>query len=193
MTKPQLPIALSIAGSDSGGGAGIQADLKTFQAFGVFGTTALTAVTAQNTEGVQAIHPIPLNIVRAQIDSVVGDLRPTGVKSGMLATAADIEVRLDSSDGSSGLVTYDADSNRLFQVSSDGKAALGAPPGTSALTVGPGPPGLGLPVDPRLDLEAGIIGNVLGIGSGAGQFSRKGFNTAADGHHCGFGADGLGF
>jgi hydroxymethylpyrimidine/phosphomethylpyrimidine kinase len=91
MANSTLPIALSIAGSDSGGGAGIQADLKTFQAFGVFGTTALTAVTAQNTLGVQAIHAIPLEIVRAQIDSVVGDLRPTGVKTGMLATAELVE------------------------------------------------------------------------------------------------------
>jgi hydroxymethylpyrimidine/phosphomethylpyrimidine kinase len=80
------PIALSIAGSDSGGGAGIQADLKTFQAFGVFGTTAITAVTAQNTLGVTAIHPIPAAVVRAQIDAVVWDLRPSACKSGMLAT-----------------------------------------------------------------------------------------------------------
>ena len=87
MTSSSLPIALSIAGSDSGGGAGIQADLKTFHAFGVFGTTALTAVTAQNTLGVQAIHPIPVDVVRAQIESVAGDLRPGGVKSGMLATS----------------------------------------------------------------------------------------------------------
>ena len=87
MTSSSFPIALSIAGSDSGGGAGIQADLKTFQAFGVFGTTALTAVTAQNTLGVQAIHPIPVDVVRAQIDSVAGDLRPRAIKSGMLATS----------------------------------------------------------------------------------------------------------
>ncbi len=87
MTASTLPIALTIAGSDSGGGAGIQADLKTFQAFGVFGTTALTAVTAQNTLGVQALHPIPTDVVRAQIDSVAEDLRPGGVKSGMLATS----------------------------------------------------------------------------------------------------------
>ena len=87
MKASPLPIALTIAGSDSGGGAGIQADLKTFQAFGVFGTTALTAVTAQNTLGVQAIHPIPIDVVRAQIDSVASDLRPDGVKSGMLANA----------------------------------------------------------------------------------------------------------
>ena len=86
MKKGIFPIALTIAGSDSGGGAGIQADLKTFHAFGVFGTSALTAVTAQNTLGVQAIHPIPIDVVRAQIDSVARDLRPGGVKTGMLAT-----------------------------------------------------------------------------------------------------------
>ncbi|MGD2045038.1 MAG: bifunctional hydroxymethylpyrimidine kinase/phosphomethylpyrimidine kinase [Gemmatimonadota bacterium] len=81
------PIALTIAGSDSGGGAGIQADLKTFQAFGVFGTSAITAITAQNTRGVDAIHAVPVDVVRAQIDAVVSDLRPAALKSGMLATA----------------------------------------------------------------------------------------------------------
>jgi len=87
MTPGKLPIALTIAGSDSGGGAGIQADLKTFHAFGVFGTSALTAITAQNTMGVRAIHPIPLETVRAQIDAVAEDLPPGSAKSGMLATA----------------------------------------------------------------------------------------------------------
>ena len=87
MTSPKLPIALTIAGSDSGGGAGIQADLKSFHAFGVFGTSAITAVTAQNTLGVRAIHPIPLRIVRDQIDAVAEDLPPGGAKTGMLATA----------------------------------------------------------------------------------------------------------
>ena len=80
-------VALTVAGSDSGGGAGIQADLKTFHAFGVFGTSAITAVTAQNTLGVTAVHPVPPQVVRAQIDAVVTDLRPGAVKSGMLATA----------------------------------------------------------------------------------------------------------
>lgn len=87
MTKPDIPIALTIAGSDSGGGAGIQADLKTFHSFGVFGTSAITAVTAQNTVGVFAIHPIPPLDVRAQIDAVATDLRPAALKTGMLATA----------------------------------------------------------------------------------------------------------
>ena len=81
------PIALTVAGSDSGGGAGIQADLKTFHAFGVFGTSAITAITAQNTKGVSAIHPVPLDVVRAQIDAVVSDLPPVALKTGMLATA----------------------------------------------------------------------------------------------------------
>ncbi len=85
---PTLPVALTIAGSDSGGGAGIQADLKTFQRFGVFGTTAVTAITAQDTTGVRGVHPVPLDLVRAQIDTVSEDLRPSAVKSGMLATAA---------------------------------------------------------------------------------------------------------
>ena len=82
-----IPRILIIGGSDSGGGAGIQADLKTFHAFGVFGTSALTAITAQNTLGVSAVHPVPLEVVRAQIDAVVGDLRPGATKTGMLATA----------------------------------------------------------------------------------------------------------
>ena len=81
------PVALTIAGSDSGGGAGIQADLKTFQAFGVFGTSAITAITAQNTRGVSGVHPIPIDMVRAQISAVVSDLFPTACKTGMLATA----------------------------------------------------------------------------------------------------------
>jgi hydroxymethylpyrimidine/phosphomethylpyrimidine kinase len=80
------PVVLTIAGSDSGGGAGIQADLKTFQALGCFGTSAITAITAQNTLGVTAIHPIPLDVVEAQIDAVAGDLPPAAVKTGMLAT-----------------------------------------------------------------------------------------------------------
>jgi len=81
-----LPVVLSIAGSDSGGGAGIQADLKTFHAFGCFGTTAVTAITAQNTLGVSGIHPVPATMVREQIEVVAEDLFPAAVKSGMLAT-----------------------------------------------------------------------------------------------------------
>lgn len=87
MDSDTYPIALTIAGSDSGGGAGIQADLKTFHALGVYGTSAITAITAQNTLGVHAVHPVPLADVRAQIDAVVTDLRPSALKTGMLATA----------------------------------------------------------------------------------------------------------
>ncbi len=85
------PVALTIAGSDSGGGAGIQADLKTFQAFGVFGCSALTAVTAQNTTEVTAVHALPEEIVREQIRAVATDIPPDAVKTGMLANAALVE------------------------------------------------------------------------------------------------------
>jgi hydroxymethylpyrimidine/phosphomethylpyrimidine kinase len=83
-----MRIALTIAGSDSGGGAGIQADLKTFQRFGVFGTSAITAVTAQNTRGVNAWDAVSPAMVRAQIDAVAQDLFPGAFKTGMLANAA---------------------------------------------------------------------------------------------------------
>ena len=81
-----LPVALTIAGSDSGGGAGIQADLKTFTAFATFGTSAITAITVQDTRGVTGVHPIPIDIVTGQIEMVAGDLGPAAVKTGMLAT-----------------------------------------------------------------------------------------------------------
>ena len=85
------PVVLTIAGSDSGGGAGIQADIKTFQAFGVFGTSAITAVTAQNTREVRAIQKIDPQIVSDQIRAVVEDLNPAAAKSGMLADTPIIE------------------------------------------------------------------------------------------------------
>ncbi len=87
-----MPAVLTIAGSDSSAGAGIQADLKTFAALGVYGASALTAVTAQNTRGVTAVHELPPEIVAAQIDAVVTDIRPDAVKTGMLANAEIIEV-----------------------------------------------------------------------------------------------------
>ncbi len=85
------PVALTIAGSDSGGGAGIQADLKTFHTFGVFGCSALTAVTAQNTLGVALVHAVPEEVVRAQIRAVATDIPPDAVKTGMLASADLVE------------------------------------------------------------------------------------------------------
>ena len=83
--------ALTIAGSDSGGGAGIQADLKTFAAHGVYGTSALTAVTAQNTRGVASWMALPPAMVRAQIDAVVGDIGADAVKIGMLGNATIVD------------------------------------------------------------------------------------------------------
>jgi hydroxymethylpyrimidine/phosphomethylpyrimidine kinase len=89
------PVALTIAGSDSGGGAGIQADLKTFAAIGVFGTSAITALTAQNTVGVRAVHPIPAAFVIAQVEAVLDDMDMRAVKTGMLATAANVAAVAD--------------------------------------------------------------------------------------------------
>jgi hydroxymethylpyrimidine/phosphomethylpyrimidine kinase len=86
-----MPIALTIAGSDSGGGAGIQADLKTFAALGVYGTSALTAITAQNTIGVTAVHTLQADLVTAQIEAVAGDMKLDVVKTGMLSSSAIVE------------------------------------------------------------------------------------------------------
>jgi hydroxymethylpyrimidine/phosphomethylpyrimidine kinase len=90
-----VPIGLTIAGSDSGGGAGIQADLKAFSALGVYGASAITAVTAQNTQAVTAVHEIPNNIISAQIDAVFDDLDVDAVKIGMLATSEIISTIVD--------------------------------------------------------------------------------------------------
>ncbi len=87
MTDRKTPIALTIAGSDSGGGAGVQADIKTFCAFGVYAASVVTALTAQNTRGVSGIHNIPTSFVSAQIDTVFDDLAVDAVKIGMLSTA----------------------------------------------------------------------------------------------------------
>jgi hydroxymethylpyrimidine/phosphomethylpyrimidine kinase len=85
------PIALTIAGSDCSGGAGIQADLKTFAALGVYGASVITALTAQNTRGVTGIHQVPADFVTAQIDAVFGDLDVKAVKIGMVAQLATID------------------------------------------------------------------------------------------------------
>ena len=86
-----VPIALTIAGSDSSGGAGIQADLKTFAALGVYGASVVTALTAQNTHGVTGIHQVPADFVTAQLDAVFGDLDVKAVKIGMVAQPSTID------------------------------------------------------------------------------------------------------
>ena len=86
-----MRIALAIAGSDSSGGAGIQADLKTFAAFGLYGASAITAITVQSTKGVEAVAPLSADLVTAQIEAVAGDLALHATKIGMLATAAIVE------------------------------------------------------------------------------------------------------
>src|SRR5579875_1628753 len=90
--SPESPVSspvscLTIAGSDSGGGAGIQADLKTFAALGVHGTSAITALTAQNTQGVAAVHSVPVKHLRAELDAVFDDFDIEAVKTGMLGDA----------------------------------------------------------------------------------------------------------
>ncbi|MGK2962777.1 MAG: bifunctional hydroxymethylpyrimidine kinase/phosphomethylpyrimidine kinase [Gemmatimonadaceae bacterium] len=89
-------VALTIAGSDSGGGAGIQADLKTFHRFGVYGTSAIAAITAQNTLGVSEWVSVPVKLLRAQIEAVASDLAPSAVKTGMLGSAEAVVAVADS-------------------------------------------------------------------------------------------------
>jgi hydroxymethylpyrimidine/phosphomethylpyrimidine kinase len=86
------PVVLTIAGSDSGGGAGIQADLKTFAALGAYGTSVITAITAQNTRGVTAVHPVPVEMVAAQLDAVLSDFDVAAVKVGMIGERAVAEL-----------------------------------------------------------------------------------------------------
>ncbi|MBU2887657.1 bifunctional hydroxymethylpyrimidine kinase/phosphomethylpyrimidine kinase [Gilvimarinus agarilyticus] len=93
------PIALTIAGSDSGAGAGIQADLKTFAACGVYGTSALTAITAQNTQGVQGLWQVPIDSLKAQITSVLSDMPVAAVKTGLLGSAEAIRQICQVLDG----------------------------------------------------------------------------------------------
>ncbi|MBO0704412.1 MAG: bifunctional hydroxymethylpyrimidine kinase/phosphomethylpyrimidine kinase, partial [Candidatus Dormibacteraeota bacterium] len=87
----KLPVALTIAGSDSGGGAGIQADLKTFAALGCHGTSVITAITAQNTEGVSRYVPVAVDMIEEQVSQIVADLSPRAAKTGMLASPEIIE------------------------------------------------------------------------------------------------------
>lgn len=95
MNSAPPPRAMTIAGSDSGGGAGIQADLKTFAALGVFGTSAITAITAQNTLGVTAVAEVPIEVISDQIDAVVSDIGVDAVKTGMLSSVEIVECVAD--------------------------------------------------------------------------------------------------
>ena len=91
-TEGTPPVAMTIAGSDSGAGAGLQADLKAMSALGVFATTVVTAVTAQNTVAVTAVHPVPTDVVDAQISAVLDDFTVAAVKTGMLATTSTVRL-----------------------------------------------------------------------------------------------------
>src|SRR3974377_1129342 len=125
-----IPIALTIAGSDSSGGAGIQADLKTFVALGVYGASVITALTAQNTQGVSAIHEVPPRFITAQVDAVFSDLAVEAVKIGMLPRAVAIEAVARS-------LAYHKAKNIVIDpvlVASSGDKLAGADPGG-----GPGP------------------------------------------------------
>lgn len=101
------PVGLTIAGSDSGGGAGIQADLKTMQTHGVFGTSVVTATTAQNTRGVHDVQPLSPDHVRAQYDAVATDIEPRAAKTGMLATSEIVETVTEALTGFAGPVVVD--------------------------------------------------------------------------------------
>src|SRR5688572_3785573 len=91
MARARLPVALTVAGSDPSGGAGLQADLQTFHAFGCYGTAVLVALTVQDTRGVRGVHPVPVEFVVAQVEAVLGDIPPAAAKTGMLATAPLVE------------------------------------------------------------------------------------------------------
>ena len=90
--KRRYPVALTIAGSDSGGGAGIQADIKTFSALGVYGSSVITAITAQNTQEVRAVEVLPISIIQKQVEAVFEDIQVNAVKTGMLPTPEIIEL-----------------------------------------------------------------------------------------------------
>jgi len=98
LAAKNVPCALTIAGSDSGGGAGIEADLKTFAALRVFGTCAITAITAQNTQGVYEIFPVPPRMVDSQIEVVLKDMSVKAAKTGMLYSGAIMEVVAEAID-----------------------------------------------------------------------------------------------
>jgi hydroxymethylpyrimidine/phosphomethylpyrimidine kinase len=165
MSGSPRPRALTIAGSDSGGGAGIQADLKTFSALGVFGMTALTAVTVQNTQGVLGYEALPPELVADQIRAVATDIGVDAAKTGMLANASIVEAVADAvAEAGIGNLVVDP-----VSVSKHGHALL-APDAVDALRTRILP--LAALVTPNLPEAAGLTGLEVG--------SRDGMRRAAD-------------
>ncbi len=180
------PIALTIAGSDSGAGAGIQADLKTFAALGVYGASVITAVTAQNTQSVRAIHCLPPDIVAAQIDAVFEDFAVAAVKIGMLGSAEIVEAVADRLAAyEPAFVVYDPVLAASTGVSLAREGLLGALkrrllPLASLLTPNLNEAGALLDLPPAID-EAGmgLQGKAL-LALGPGAVLMKGGHLAGD-------------
>lgn len=172
---PRPPVALTIAGSDSSGGAGIQADLKTFHAHGVFGTSAIAALTAQNTTGVTGIVAIDPDFVVEQIDTTVADLPPDAVKTGMLANAGVVEAVADACGrhrwerfvvdpvmvATTGAPLLEEDAVRAVREALVPRASLVTPNGPEAATL------LGRPVETPGDQEAAARAIVEELGAAA--------------------------
>ncbi len=168
MTTP--PVALTIAGSDSGAGAGIQADLKAMSALGVFATTVVTAVTAQNSAEVTAVHPIPTAVVDAQLAAVLDDFDVAAVKTGMLATTATVRLVADrAAEGrlpnlvvdpvmvaSTGRRLLDDDAVALYRDALVGQALVVTPNLLEAAILAGVEPAAGADVETMVDLAARI-------------------------------------
>ncbi|MFC7188225.1 bifunctional hydroxymethylpyrimidine kinase/phosphomethylpyrimidine kinase [Halorubrum yunnanense] len=171
------PVALTMAGSDSGGGAGVQADLKAMTAHGVFGTAVVTATTAQNTRGVEDVHAVPADHVASQYDAVIGDFDVGAVKTGMLATADIVETATELLAGRAAPVVVDpvmvaATGDRLLSPAAEdayegliGRATLVTPNADEAEVL------VGEPVETPADAEA--AGREL-VARGAGAALIKG-------------------
>jgi len=167
VTSATIPRALTIAGSDSGGGAGIQADLKTFAAFGVYGMSVLTAVTAQNTVGVQGVEVLPPACVVAQFHSVVNDIGVDALKTGMLATA-DIVTAVAAAIAAAGLTRLVVDPVMVAKSGDTLLAAAAVAAMRDALLP------LALVVTPNLPEATALIG-----GAAAAITTRAGMREAA--------------
>ncbi|MFW5917392.1 MAG: bifunctional hydroxymethylpyrimidine kinase/phosphomethylpyrimidine kinase [Halorubrum sp.] len=165
------PVALAIAGSDSGGGAGMQADLKAMTAHGVFGTSVVTATTAQNTRGVRDVHAIPASHVASQYDAVVEDVDVEAVKTGMLATAETVETVTELLDEFAGPVVVDpvmvaATGDRLL--STEAESAYGDLIETATL------------VTPNADEAAVLVGEPVESPADAERAGRELVSRGAD-------------